>query len=289
MKKTFLAITMTASILVLGACNSKDEVVVSTKYGDITKEDFYNEMKDLVGENVLNQVIIEKILENNYKVTDKEVEEQLKKDKEQLGDQFESYLAQNGVDEKTYKKYIRLNLLQQKATYDVKVTDDEIKKYYEQGKYELKARHILFNENDKETAEKVLKELKNGGDFAKLAKKYSQDTSTAENGGELGWFTVGDMVPEFSDAAYALEKNEISGLVKTTYGYHIIQLENKREVDDYGTLEEKKDEIKKAIQQQKGDWNEKSAELIKKAKVQIKDKDLKGALDAGSTASTDSK
>lgn len=280
MKKTFMAITLAASIFALSACNSNDEVIVSTKYGDITKEEFYNEMKSLVGKGVLEQVLIEQILENNYKVTDKEVNEELDKVKEQLGDQYESFLATNNIDEKTYKNYIRLDLLQRKATLDVEVTDEEIEKYYEQAKYELNARHILFSEDEKELAEEVLEKIKNGEDFATLAKEYSKDTGTAEDGGNLGWFTVGTMLTEFNDAAYELEKNEVSGLVKTSVGYHIIQLLDKREVENFGTLEEKKEDIRKAIQEQKGNWENKAVELIKAADIKIKDKDLKGALEA---------
>ena len=123
----------------------------------------------------------------------------------------------------------------------------------------------------------VIEKLNAGGDFAALAKEYSSDTGSAEKGGELGWFTVGTMVPEFNDAAYALEINKISEPVKTDYGYHIIQVTDKRDVKDYGTLEDKKEEIRKSIASTKGDWDTKMAQLIKEAKVNVKDADLKNA------------
>ena len=87
------------------------------------------------------------------------------------------------------------------------------------------------------------------------------------------------MVQEFSDAAYALKLNTISEPVKSEYGYHVIVVTDKRAIKDYGTLEDKKGEIKDAIAATKGDFNKKMAELIKEAKVDIKDKDLKHALD----------
>lgn len=276
MKKPLLALTLATSVFTLAACNSGDEVVVSSTYGDITKDQFYDEIKSLAGNALLEQVLIEQILENNYKVTDEEVDEQFKSVKEQYGDSFESVLAANGLSEQAFKDNVRFSLLQEKATKDVEVTDEEIKNYYDQAKYELNARHILVA--DEATAKEVEDKLKNGGDFAKLAEEYSQDGSAA-NGGELGWFTVGTMVPEFNDVAYALELNEISAPVQSEFGYHIIQVTDKREVKDYGTLEEKKDEIKEAIAATKGDWNKKVAELIKDAKIEIKDEDLKAALD----------
>lgn len=278
MKKTILAITAAASIFVLGACSSgDDEVVVSTKYGDITKEDFYQELKNSTqSQQVLAELLIAQVLENNYEVSDKEVEEEFKKQKEQFGDQYETYLATYGIDEKTFKKYVRLNLLQEKAL-DVDVTDEEIEKYYEQAKYEINARHILIS--DEKKAKEVLEKIKKGEDFEKLAKENSEDPGSAEDGGNLGWFTVGKMVPEFNDAAYALKKNEVSDLVKTSYGYHIIQLLDKREIKDYGTLEEKKEEITEAIKQQKVDPNEVLSKLVNEADVKVKDKDLEKVLD----------
>ena len=277
MKKTLLALTLATSVFALAACNdSGKEVVVSTTYGDVTKDEFYDKMKDLAGEAFLEKVVIEQILESNYKVTDKEVDEQFDTVKEQYGDSFASLLATNGFTESTFKDNVRFSLLQQKALQD-EVTDKDIEAYYNQAKYELNTRHILVA--DKETADTVVEKLKAGGDFAALAKEYSSDGSAAE-GGALGWFTVGKMVPEFTEAAYALELNEISEPVQSQYGFHIIQVTEKREVENYGTLEEEKEAIKETLATTNGDWNAKAVQLIKDAKINIKDKDLKSALDA---------
>ena len=286
MKKPFLALTLATSVFALAACgNSGDDVVVSSTYGDITKDQFYEEIKTLAGKALLEQVVVEQVLENNYKVTDEEVEEQFNSVKEQYGDSFEAVLAQNGLTEDAFKDNVRFQLLQEKATKDVEVTDKEIEAYYNQAKYELNARHILVA--DAETAQAVAEKLKAGEDFAALAKEYSTDGS-ASSGGDLGWFTVGSMVQEFNDAAYALDVNEISEPVQTEYGFHIIQVTDKREVEDYGTLEEKKEEIKEAIAAQKGDFAAKVSELLKEADIDIKDKDLKSALDSYLTTTDDS-
>jgi len=95
----------------------------------------------------------------------------------------------------------------------------------------VKARHILLKadaSNDaqvKPKAEALLKQIQGGGDFAKLAKDNSQDTGSGAQGGELGWIVKGQTVPEFEKSAFSLGVGQTSGLVKTTYGYHIIQVE----------------------------------------------------------------
>ena len=95
----------------------------------------------------------------------------------------------------------------------------------------VKARHILLKadaSNDaqvKPKAEALLKQIQGGADFAKLAKENSQDPGSGAQGGELGWIVRGQTVPEFEKAAFSLGVGQTSGLVKTTYGYHIIQVE----------------------------------------------------------------
>ncbi len=97
---------------------------------------------------------------------------------------------------------------------------------------QVRARHILVagaEAESKAKAEKILADLKAGGDFAKLAKEHSADKSNADSGGELGFFTRGKMVPEFETAAFALAKvGELSGVVETKFGFHIIQLQEKK-------------------------------------------------------------
>ncbi len=110
------------------------------------------------------------------------------------------------------------------------VTDDAIKAAYARdyagkpGEKEVHARHILVA--DEKTADDIIKQLKGGADFATLAKKYSTDKgSAATGGGDLGWFKQGDMLPEFSTAAFAMSKGQISDKpVHTRYGYHVIQV-----------------------------------------------------------------
>ena len=97
---------------------------------------------------------------------------------------------------------------------------------------QVQVRHILIASPDdagRAKAAQVLVDLQGGADFAALAKEYSADPGSAAKGGELGFFAKGAMVPEFEEAAFALKKKgELSGLVKTKFGYHILQLEARR-------------------------------------------------------------
>lgn len=235
-------------------------------------------MKEIAGTTLLEQVVIDKILTDQYEVSDKEIEEQLETYKEMYGESFESALATNGYTEETFKDTIRFQLLQQKAIEDVEVTEEEIETYYEQGKYELHTRHILVE--TEEEAQQVYEQISEGGDFEAIAKESSQDSETAENGGDLEWLSIADMETTFADTAYALETGEVSEPVESTLGYEIIQLVDEREVKDYASLEEQKEEIKKKLIERivaNTEWETVEARLLKEANVTIKDADFKDA------------
>ncbi|WP_272701554.1 SurA N-terminal domain-containing protein [Desulfovibrio sp. Fe33] len=146
------------------------------------------------------------------------------------------------------------------------VSDDEIKAYFEANKdsmqepEQIHARHILVavkssdSDADKEKAkariDKIYEEAKAGADFAQLAKDNS-DGPSASNGGDLGWFGKGSMVPDFEEAAFALDKGGVSKPVQTRFGWHVIKVEDKKE-GTTKTLEEATDEIKTRLAQEKG-------------------------------------
>jgi len=292
MKKTVLSLTLAASVLALSACgNAGNEKVATTKVGDVTKDQLYNEMKDSVGDSALQLIIIEKVLNDKYKVSDKEVNAEFEKQKKQMGSSFEQTLAAQNMTEKSFKRSIKLNLLQEAALADgVKVSDADMKAYYEEMKKELKASHILVA--DEKTAKEIKAKLDKGEDFATLAKKYSTDTGSKATGGELGWFGPDKMVPEFTKAAYTLKKGEISEPVKTSYGYHIIKLEDIRDAKVTGSYEDNKAAIMKKLQLQKADQSQllaKVSKLIKDADVKIEDKDLKDALSQFTNSASASK
>ena len=133
------------------------------------------------------------------------------------------------------------------------LTDEAIKARYEKelagkpGEPEIRARHILVADED--TAKKVIAELKGGADFATLAKTYSTDPG-AQSGGDLGFFKKGDMLPEFSDAAFALKPGEITTTpVKTRFGWHVIKTEETRTAPP-PALEQVRDEVRQSLIQE---------------------------------------
>ena len=274
MKKWILPVALTASLVGLTACSdSGDETtVVETKVGNITKEEFYDAMKDTAGSQVLQNLVYEKVLSDKYETTDEELDKELESFKEQVGDQYDLYVAQYG-NEAALKDALKLNLLQKKAlTEDIEVTDEEIKEYYD-NLGQVQARHILVE--DEATAKEVKKKLDEGADFAELATEYSKDEGSAANGGDLGWFGKGDMVPEFEKAAFSLKKGEISDPVKSEHGYHIIEVTDVEEVEP---LEEIKDEVTFEVKASKIDPATAQKVLdkaVKDADVKINDKDLK--------------
>ena len=145
----------------------------------------------------------------------------------------------------------------------MKVSEDQIKEYYEDNldtfkeKKQVKARHILFRlaenaskedeDKVKQTATSVLQQARAGADFAELAKKHTEDPSGKENGGDLGYFSAGQMVKPFEDAAFKLKQGEISDLVRTAFGYHIIKVEDVKEAKTK-TLEEVRGQIQATLQ-----------------------------------------
>ncbi|MGV2940679.1 peptidylprolyl isomerase [Mesobacillus sp. LC4] len=281
MKKMIISLTVAAGVMGLGACSNDNadssEVIVESKAGNITKEELYQSMKEKYGEQALQELLYQKVLAENYEVTDKEVEEKVAELKEELGENFELVLQQNQLkDEEELKEVLKDQLLMEKAALkDVKISEEEVKKRYEEYKPEIKASHILVE--DEKTAQEVKKKLDEGAKFEDLAKEYSQDPGSAAQGGDLGFFGPGKMVPEFEEAAYALEVNKISEPVKSQHGYHIIKVTEKKEKKSY---EEMKDELEYELKLAQLDSN-KIQEVLKReldaANVKIKDKDLKGA------------
>lgn len=130
------------------------------------------------------------------------------------------------------KKQLLIQVVVSSVLARATVSEEEIKKYYEDNKEEFRtqelitARHILVDSIDE--ANNIYEEIKNGLDFSEAAEKYSKCPSKAQ-GGSLGTFTKGQMVPEFEKAAFEAKVNEVTKSIKTQFGYHLILVDNKRE------------------------------------------------------------
>jgi len=190
--------------------------------------------------------------------------EQVTSDEKVLKDYFEKHKEKYKEPEK--RKFSLVVFQTDSYMKDVQVTSDEIADYYNenQAQYEqeaeVKARHILFRVNEKAPeeevakveaeAQKVLAEAKSkGADFTELVKKYSQ-APDAEKGGDLGYFTRDRMVPAFAEAAFALKAGEVSEVVRTQYGFHIIKVEDVRPARTI-PLEEARSEIELNLKRQR--------------------------------------
>lgn len=165
---------------------------------------------------------------------------------------IETFYQQNQnmfrTEERLSVAYVELSLAAIES--DIEISEEEVREYYEQRQQqysteeERRVSHILIEfdtENAKETAEQALSELEQGADFSEVAKTYSDDTFSAEQGGDLDWIESGMMDEDFDAAAFELENvGDLSGIVETSFGYHIIKLTDLREgaVTPFSEVEE---------------------------------------------------
>ena len=147
--------------------------------------------------------------------------------------QFDTMVKQQGYTEQDVQNILKGQIILEKAVApQVHVTDADIKAYFDKNHQvfdkpeQVKARHILVA--DPNLAKQVLAKIKAGGDWTALAKQYSTDPSSKDKGGDLGYFGRGQMVPQFQDAAFGAKVGQVVGPVKSPFGYHIIQVEDRK-------------------------------------------------------------
>lgn len=276
-----LAAALVVVLIVQPFQKDDSKTAVATVNGtDITKEQLYDKLVEAGGKSTLQNLITTTLVDQeakkaNITVTDADITQEIEDLKTQFGgeDGLNSALQQSSMTLDDLKKQMPLQVeIRKLVEPKVTITDEEITKYYNDNKAsfnqeeEVRASHILVK--TKEEAEAIIKQLKEGADFATLAKEKSSDTGSKDKGGDLNFFKKGDMVAEFSDAAFKLKVGETSGAVKTDYGYHVIKVTDRKEAHEY-TLAEKKEEITKTLKAQK--VSEMSAtwlqELTAKAKI----------------------
>ncbi len=156
-------------------------------------------------------------------------------------------LVKQAEEEAISRAYIQ-KVVEQKVNDEAiqKIYDEDLKEHPPQ--IEIRASHILVKTEDE--AKEIIKELSGGADFATLAKEKSIDKGSGQNGGDLNWFTKDTMVKEFSDAAFAMQRGDVSKVpVKSQFGWHIIKITDSR-MQTPVPLEQKKDDIRKALSQE---------------------------------------
>jgi peptidyl-prolyl cis-trans isomerase D len=194
----------------------------------------------------------------------------------------------NSVPEKRKVKYALVETA--KAEAGIQITQDDLRAYYDKNRdqyrvpEQAKVSHILIKTplagadgkvDDKgvaeaqRRAEDLLKQVKGGANFEELAKKYSEDTGSAKQGGSLGWIGRGQTVPEFEKAAFSLSKGKVSDLVKSSYGFHIIRVDDKQDAH-MKPLDEVKDTIEPVLKHQRGQQiaQRKADDLLKQSRTQ---------------------
>lgn len=220
---------------------------------------------------VEQELLEQKLKEKNLTVPDEQVMAEITKiagEQGQTMEQVEEQIKQMGMTMNDIKSQIRYKLMMDKlmaAEMKETVTDEDAKKFYDENPQQfeqpeqVEASHILVKVEPEATAdakaeakkkaEDLLKKVKEGGDFEALAKEHSDCPSAAE-GGKLGSFGRGQMVKEFEEAAFAMKKGEVSGIVETQFGYHIIKVTDKKEAGKM-TFDEVKERLVAYLKNQK--------------------------------------
>lgn len=229
-------------------------------YGEVFKEQILEKL-------IEDELVAQAAEQAGIKIDEAEVDTQLEEFKKLIdtNPEYKEYLKQNNIGDDFMRSQMSAdNLLRDfKADYEKNhpVSEEDMKKYYDENRdmfrsNEVRASHILISTIDEKTrlplseeekakakikAEELLKKVKAGEDFSELAKKFSQDPGSGQLGGDLGFFPKGQMVKPFEDAAFSMNVGEVSELVESNFGYHIIKVTDKK--DEMSTFDEVKDRI----------------------------------------------
>jgi peptidyl-prolyl cis-trans isomerase C len=244
-----------------------------TRQGQQVSDEQMAKLKNNILDNLIErEILYQQSQKDGIQITDQKVDDQLASIKKRFPSEteYKNALDKMNLTEDQVKSQIKRGLsirelIDQKITSKVVVTDEESKAYYDKNPQmfkqpaQIKASHILIkvdakaNETKKAEARKKIEEvqqkLKDGGDFATLAKEYSEGPSNAK-GGDLGYFRRGQMVKPYEDAAMALKPNEVSDIVETRFGYHLIKVYDSKPEETLAYADVK-DKIAQRMKQEK--------------------------------------
>ncbi|MGZ3499099.1 MAG: peptidylprolyl isomerase [Vulcanimicrobiaceae bacterium] len=271
------------------ACSGSSGSIATVNGQAISRSQFDQQLESSPSSRqVLQQMVTNSLLDqyakqNNITITDADIAKVENQYKSQYPNgEFDQLLKARGMTEADFRNLIRPQLIVDKAVgSNIKVSDAQIKAYFEKNHAafdtpdEVKARHILVP--DLKTAEKVEADLKSGKDFAAEAKQYSQDPGSKDKGGDLGYFRRGQMVPAFEKYAFTAPIGKISPPIKSPFGYHIIQVED-RKTGKKASLADVHDQIATTLrQQQEAPLVQPFIQgLLQKANIQVNDPRFQG-------------
>ncbi len=255
-----LALTLVLSLGALQTLANNGDIIARVNGVEITQAQFYEALEREAGAFILSQIILDELIsqkqvEYNVYVNDDELTEVLFEIIDQLGgiEGLQMFLQQNQINEDQLIEQVEWNLLISKLTKaEVIVTDEEVEAFFNENKAQfavneqVEASHILVDSQEK--ADEILALLADQS-FAALARQYSVDPGSGANGGYLGVFGRGMMVPSFEDKAFSLKPDEI-GVVESDFGFHIILVMDRIEAQE-ADLENAWASVKAALQETK--------------------------------------
>ena len=250
--------------------------------------------QQLLDQLIIRQLLEEKAKETNIVISEEDVMNQIKQLLASQGskmtlEQFKQTTAESGRNFDEIKQQVEKGMIYQKIVDSqwagkINITEEDAKKHYDENptqfvtKEQVRASHILITPKTdvvgadpnqekakaKAKAEDLLKQIKEGADFAALAKANS-DCPSAAKGGDLGFFGKGQMVPPFEKAAFALETGKVSDLVETQFGYHIIKVADRKAAGTTTFEEAKAGLIRQLAQKQQAELTNKYIDSLKAA------------------------
>lgn len=293
MRKKLLFVAMSVGLVLFSACSksAEKETAVSFKGGTITQKDINDQLKKIKGaDSAIQQMVINRVYENKYgeEITEKDIEKEFNKIKEQAGKSFNSQLAKSGDTEAELKRKIKQQLAFKKGLEtNVEVNQEKIHKIWETFHPEVKVQQIKFK--NEEDAKKAKQSLDEGEDFSKLVKEKSIDQKSNSNDGKVTFHSHTSSVPEeVKEASFKLNNKDISDIIpvknlmtKQTSYYIVKMIQNQEKGDD---IEKYSDELKKiAIEKQLADQEfvkQSISQELKAANVKIKDATLNNIMDS---------
>ncbi|KAB2501200.1 hypothetical protein F8158_04875 [Bacillus cereus] len=275
MKKWITAVTVAGSISLLVGC-STSPVYVKTSFGDVTKSDLDTYLEHKNGDIAIREVVLQKILEKKYPVTEQEIEKRFKQVKEMHGSSVVTSMKIGEKEKIKLKEQIKQYLLREKVTKQL-ITDADLKAAYSP---KIKVRHILLDSRQK--ADEVKKRLDNGESFDELVKSESMDSITKSNGGVMD-LHKGARMSEIEREAQKLEVNKVSDPIDSKIGYHLIEVMERGAVKDWKDVSQKeKDDLTEKVIYQKqrdGSMEKEFQKILKEAQVEVKEEMYEHAFD----------